>query len=85
MTKQTVVGGTMIVVAVIMWISGVGDTIKDLQDWHGLATPAVIGELLKQAATIALSALGGTLLPGVGSASVDHDILTVDLQKAGKP
>lgn len=68
-----------------MWIAGVGDTISDLQNWHGLGTPAVIGALLKQAATLALSALGGTLLPGVGSASQDHETLTVDLTKAGKP
>ncbi len=85
MTKQTAIGGAMIAVAVLMWISGLGDTIKDLTDWHGLGTPAVIGALLKQAATLALSALGGTLLPGVGSAAADHDVLTVDLQKAGKP
>lgn len=85
MTKQTALGGGLLVVAVLMWISGIGDTIADLQNWHGLTTPAVIGALLKQGAQLALAAVGGTLLPGIGSAATDHDILTVDLQKAGKP
>lgn len=84
-TKQTAIGSSLILVAVVMWISGVGDTISDLQTWHGLTTPAVIGALLKQAATIALSAIGGTLLPGVGSAAADHETLTVDLKKVGQP
>lgn len=85
MTKQTAIGGTMIAVAFFMWISGAGDTIKDLTDWHGLGTPAVIGALLKQAAQLALAVLGGTLLPGIGSASADHETLTVDLTKVGHP
>lgn len=85
MTKQTALGGGLLLVAVLMWISGIGDTISDLQNWHGLTTPAVIGALLKQGAQLALAAVGGTLMPGVGSASADHTTLTVDLQKVGKP
>ncbi len=84
MTKQTVVGSSLILVAGVMLLLNISDTIIDLQTWHGLTTPAVVGAIMKQVATVALSALGGTLMPGVGSASQDTQHLTVDITKVGK-
>lgn len=84
MTKQTVVGGGLILAALLMFLSGLGDRIADLQDWHGLATTDVVGHLLKDAAQIGLGIVGGTLLPGVGSASKNTETLTVDITKVGK-
>lgn len=81
MNKQTMLGGSLLAVALVLMIYDLGDTISDLQNWHGLTTPAVIGVCLKKFANIAIAALGGGLMPSPGA----KEPLTVDLSKLGQP
>lgn len=60
---KTLSGFILVIAALGMWLSGLGDTVKDLQDWHGLATPAIAGILVKQLGTILVSTAGGILIP----------------------
>lgn len=70
MDSKKVAGWTLIALAVASWLTGIGDTIGDLRDWHGLGQPAVVGVLLKQLGTVIVAAIGGTLLPQPGQKEV---------------
>lgn len=67
MDSKKLAGYGLIALAIASWLTGVGDTIADLRDWHGLGQPAVIGALIKQLGTVAMAAMGGTLLPQPGN------------------
>jgi hypothetical protein len=66
-TKQTMGGIAVLLGAVALFAYNAADTIADLQNWHALSTPAIVATLLKQAASVVMSAIGGTMLPQLGN------------------
>ena len=60
MTK-TLSGATLLLFALALMLYNVSDTLADLRDWHAVTTPAIFAALLKQVASVAMAALGGTL------------------------
>jgi hypothetical protein len=61
-SKQNILGAFVLLSTFLAWLAGVGDTIKELNDWHGLAGPAVVGVLLSQFGKLMGAAVGGMLI-----------------------
>jgi hypothetical protein len=59
--SQNIMGGGLMALALFTFLSGVGDRIKDLEDWHGLQRPAIVGVILKDASGMVLMGLGGLM------------------------
>lgn len=62
-------GWIFIATALALMLFNMSDAIKDLQTWHGATTPQFFAIVLKQGATVALSALGGKMLNPFGDQS----------------
>lgn len=61
-TKQNIIGILVLAVTFMTWLSGVGDTVKELTDWHGASSPAIVGVLLSQFGKLFGAAIGGMLI-----------------------
>lgn len=62
MKPQTAIGGSLIAVALLMFLSGIGEQLEHLQNFDGLTLIQAAGKVLKHGAEIGLSAVGGTLI-----------------------
>lgn len=61
-TKSNIIGALILLSTFMVWLSGVGETVKELSDWHGMTSPAIVGILLSQFGKLFSAALGGMLI-----------------------
>lgn len=61
-TKLNLIGVLVLAATFMTWLSGVGDTVKELQDWHGAGSPAIVGVLMSQFGKLFSAAIGGLLI-----------------------
>lgn len=56
-------GWTLIALSAGTLLLNLSDAVNDLQNWHGLSTPAFVSIVMRQTGTVVLAAFGGKLLP----------------------
>ena len=66
---QKLAGYSLLIAAVFMMLSNIGDAVADLQTWHAATSTAFVGAILKQIGATGMAALGGKLLPSFGGSN----------------
>lgn len=83
-TKSNIIGTLILLSTLMVWLSGVGDTVKELNDWHGLGTPEIVGVLLSQFGKLFSAAIGGMLIDIRGNQDKTDKVSATELQALNK-